>query len=144
MPLSKLQFRPGVVRDITSYSNEGGWYDIDNVRFQKGFPEKIGGWQKKSNQSFLGTCRSLHPWVTLSRDQYLGVGTHLKFYVDEGGAFNDITPIRSTTSAERLRSRQLTDLRRSRSQTRITAQSRTTLSRSLVLWALVVTSLLMF
>ena len=99
MPLSKLQFRPGVVRDITSYSNEGGWYDIDNVRFQKGFPEKIGGWQKKSNQSFLGTCRSLHPWVTLSRDQYLGVGTHLKFYVDEGGAFNDITPIRSTTSA---------------------------------------------
>ena len=99
MPLSKLQFRPGVVRDITSYSNEGGWYDIDNVRFQKGFPEKIGGWQKKSNQSFLGTCRSLHPWVTLSRDQYLGVGTHLKFYVDEGGAFNDITPIRTTTAA---------------------------------------------
>lgn len=99
MPLSKLQFRPGVVRDITSYSNEGGWYDIDNVRFQKGFPEKIGGWQKKSNQSFLGTCRSLHPWVTLSRDQLLGVGTHLKFYVDEGGAFNDITPLRSTTTA---------------------------------------------
>ncbi len=99
MPLSKLQFRPGVVRDITSYSNEGGWYDIDNVRFQKGFPEKIGGWQKKSNQSFLGTCRSLHPWVALDRSQYLGVGTHLKFYVDEGGAFNDITPVRSTTSA---------------------------------------------
>jgi hypothetical protein len=99
MPLSKLQFRPGVVRDITSYSNEGGWFDIDNVRFQKGFPQKIGGWQKKSLQSFLGTCRSLHPWVTLSRDQLLGVGTHLKFYIDEGGAFNDVTPLRSTTSA---------------------------------------------
>ncbi len=99
MPLSKLQFRPGVVRDITDYSNEGGWFDIDNVRFQKGFPEKIGGWQKISNQSFLGSCRSLHPWVTLARDQLLGVGTNLKFYIDEGGAFNDITPLRSTTSA---------------------------------------------
>jgi len=99
MPLSKLQFRPGVVRDITSYSNEGGWYDIDNVRFQKGFPEKIGGWQKKSRSSFLGTCRSLHPWVALDRSQYLGVGTSQKFYIDEGGAFNDITPIRATTAA---------------------------------------------
>lgn len=99
MPLSKLQFRPGIVRDITSYSNEGGWYDIDNVRFQKGFPEKIGGWQKKSRSSFLGTCRSLHPWVALDRSQYLGVGTSLKFYIDEGGAFNDITPIRATTAA---------------------------------------------
>ena len=99
MPLSKLQFRPGIVRDITSYSNEGGWYDIDNVRFQKGFPEKIGGWQKKSRSSFLGTCRSLHPWVALDRSQYLGVGTSQKFYIDEGGAFNDITPIRATTAA---------------------------------------------
>ena len=99
MPLSKLQFKPGVNREITAYSNEGGWFDIDNVRFQKGYPEKIGGWQKRSSNSFLGTCRALHPWVSLSRDQYVGVGTHLKYYIDEGGFYNDVTPLRTTTSA---------------------------------------------
>ena len=99
MPLSKLQFKPGVNREITAYSNEGGWFDIDNVRFQKGYPEKIGGWQKRSSNSFLGTCRALHPWVSLARDQYVGVGTHLKYYIDEGGFFNDVTPLRTTTSA---------------------------------------------
>lgn len=99
MPLSKLQFRPGINREVTSYTNEGGWQDCDFVRFQKGFPEKIGGWQKRSNQSFLGTCRGLHPWVTLDRDQFIGVATNLKFYIDRGGAFNDVTPIRLTTAA---------------------------------------------
>ena len=99
MPLSKLQFKPGVNREITAYSNEGGWFDIDNVRFQKGYPEKIGGRQKRSSNSFLGTCRALHPWVSLSRDQYVGVGTHLKYYIDEGGFYNDVTPLRTTTSA---------------------------------------------
>ena len=99
MPLSKLQFKPGVNREITAYSNEGGWFDIDNVRFQKGYPEKIGGWQKRSTNSFLGTCRALHPWVSLSRDQYVGVGTNLKYYIDEGGFYNDVTPLRLTTSA---------------------------------------------
>ena len=99
MALSKLQFQPGVNREVTSYTNEGGWFDIDNVRFQKGFPEKIGGWQKSSSNSFLGTCRALHPWVSLDRDQYIGVGTNLKYYIDEGGFYNDITPIRLTTSA---------------------------------------------
>ena len=99
MPLSKLQFRPGVNREITAYSNEGGWFDIDNVRFQKGYPEKIGGWQKRSTNSFLGTCRALHPWVSLNRDQYVGVGTNLKYYIDEGGFYNDVTPLRLTTSA---------------------------------------------
>ena len=99
MPLSKLQFKPGVNREITAYSNEGGWFDIDNVRFQKGYPEKIGGWQKRSSNSFLGTCRALHPWVSLARDQYVGVGTNLKYYIDEGGFFNDVTPLRLTTSA---------------------------------------------
>ena len=99
MALSKLQFRPGVNREVTSYTNEGGWFDIDHVRFQKGFPEKIGGWQKSSNNSFLGTCRALHPWVSLDRDRYIGVGTHLKYYIDEGGFYNDITPIRLTTAA---------------------------------------------
>ena len=99
MPLSKLQFNPGVNREITAYSNEGGWFDIDNVRFQKGYPEKIGGWQKRSANSFLGTCRALHPWVSLDRDQYVGVGTNLKYYIDEGGFYNDVTPLRLTTSA---------------------------------------------
>jgi len=99
MPLSKLQFKPGVNREITAYSNEGGWFDIDNVRFQKGYPEKIGGWQKRSSNSFLGTCRALHPWVSLARDQYVGVGTNLKYYIDEGGFYNDVTPLRLTTSA---------------------------------------------
>ena len=99
MPLTKLQFRPGVNREITSYSNEGGWFEADKVRFRQGYPEKIGGWQKKSNNSFLGTCRALHPWVALDRDQFLGVGTHLKYYIDEGGFYNDITPIRETTAA---------------------------------------------
>jgi hypothetical protein len=99
MPLSKLQFKPGVNREITAYSNEGGWFDIDNVRFQKGYPEKIGGWQKRSTNSFLGTCRALHPWVSLDRDQYVGVGTNLKYYIDEGGFYNDVTPLRLTTSA---------------------------------------------
>jgi hypothetical protein len=99
MPLSKLQFKPGVNREVTAYTNEGGWFDIDFVRFQKGFPEKIGGWQKSSSNSFLGSCRALHPWVSLSRDQYLGLGTNLKYYIDEGGFYNDITPVRATTSA---------------------------------------------
>ena len=99
MPLSKLQFKPGVNREVTAYTNEGGWFDIDFVRFQKGFPAKIGGWQKSSSNSFLGSCRALHPWVSLSRDQYLGLGTNLKYYIDEGGFYNDITPVRATTSA---------------------------------------------
>jgi hypothetical protein len=99
MPLTKLQFRPGINREVTSYTNEGGWFDCDFIRFQQGFPEKIGGWQKVSNQSFLGTCRGLHPWVTLDRDQYIGAATNLKFYIDRGGAYNDVTPVRSTTAA---------------------------------------------
>jgi hypothetical protein len=99
MPLSKLQFTPGINREVTSYTNEGGWFDSDYVRFQKGFPEKIGGWQKRSSNSFLGSCRALLPWVSLTLDQYLGVGTNLKYYIDEGGYYNDITPIRTTTAA---------------------------------------------
>ena len=98
MPLSKLQFNPGVNREVTAYTNEGGWFDSDNVRFQKGYPEKIGGWQKRGIDNFLGTCRALHPWVALDRDQYIGVGTHLKYYIDRGGEYNDITPLRLTTA----------------------------------------------
>ena len=99
MPLSKLQFKPGVNREVTAYTNEGGWFDSDQVRFQKGFPEKIGGWQKRGIDNFLGTCRALHPWVALDRDQYMGVGTNLKYYIDRGGEYNDITPLRLTTAA---------------------------------------------
>ena len=99
MPLTKLQFRPGINRETTSYSNEGGWFDMDKVRFRFGFPEKIGGWEPSSSTYFLGTCRALHPWVALQGERYLGVGTHLKYYINEGGGYNDITPIRVTTSA---------------------------------------------
>jgi len=99
MPLTKLTFRPGINREVTSYTNEGGWYDCDKIRFQNGFPEQIGGWQKLSLKTFLGTCRSLHPWVALNRNSYLGVGTSLKYYIEQGGDFYDITPIRETTAA---------------------------------------------
>ena len=99
MPLQKLQFRPGVNRETTSYTNEGGWFDCDKVRFRFGTPEKIGGWSKYSGKSFLGTCRAIKPFVALAGESYLGVGTHLKYYINEGGGYNDITPIRETTSA---------------------------------------------
>ena len=96
MPLTKLQFRPGIVRDQTAYTNEGGWRDGDLVRFRLGFPETIGGWQQYSPNTFDGSCRSLHNWVTLVGDNLLGVGTHKKFYIEEGTVFNDITPLRAT------------------------------------------------
>ena len=99
MPLTKLQFRPGLVQDLTSYSNEGGWRDGDKVRFRLGYPEKIGGWSKYSGFTFRGSCRALHNWIALDGANYLGVGTHLKYYVEEGGVYNDITPIRQTTAA---------------------------------------------
>lgn len=99
MPLTKLQFRPGINRETTSYTNEGGWFDMDKVRFRFGYPEKIGGWIKQSSNAFAGTCRALHPWVALDGTSFLGVGTHLKYYVNEGGGYSDITPIRNTTSA---------------------------------------------
>jgi hypothetical protein len=99
MPLTKLQFRPGINRETTSYTNEGGWFDMDKVRFRFGYPEKIGGWIKQSGTTFLGTCRALHPWIALDGSNYLGVGTHLKYYINEGGGYSDITPLRVTTAA---------------------------------------------
>ena len=99
MPLTKLQFRPGINRDITSYSNEGGWRDGDKIRFRLGFPEKIGGWQKFSESTYLGAARALHNWIALDGSNLLGVGTHLKYYVEEGTSFSDITPVRQTTAA---------------------------------------------
>jgi hypothetical protein len=99
MPLTKLQFRPGINREITSYSNEGGWFDGDKIRFRASFPEKINGWQRLGSPTFLGTCRALHLWRALGLDTYMGVGTHLKYYIEYGQAYNDITPIRETTVA---------------------------------------------
>ena len=99
MPLTKLQFRPGINKEATSYSNEGGWNDCDKVRFKQGFPEKIGGWTKKGSNSFLGTCRALHPWQTLALEKFVGLGTSSKYYIEEGEAYYDITPLRVTTSA---------------------------------------------
>lgn len=98
MPLTKLQFRPGINRETTSYSNEGGWFDMDKTRFRFGFAEKIGGWNKQSQNAYLGSARALHPWVALDGTSFIGVGTHLKYYINEGGGFNDITPIRKTTT----------------------------------------------
>ena len=99
MPLTKLQFRPGVNRETTSYTNEGGWFNSDKVRFRFGLPEKIGGWQKNGENSFLGTARSLHTWVNLVGTKLTGVGTSLKLYINQGGEFYDVTPLRSTTAA---------------------------------------------
>ena len=99
MPLTKLQFQPGINRESTSYSNEGGWYDMDKVRFRMGYPEKIGGWTKLGIKSFLGSCRALHSWRTIALNNYIGLGTNDKYYIEEGQGYYDITPIRETTSA---------------------------------------------
>ena len=98
MPLKKLTFKPGVNKENTRYTNENGWYESDKVRFRQGLPEKIGGWTRISSSTFLGICRSLWNWVTLDNKNYLGVGTNLKFYIENGGAYYDITPIRSTST----------------------------------------------
>ena len=99
MPLRKIQFAPGIDKEGTEYTADSGWFDSDKIRFRKGRPEKIGGWAKLNLTAFLGVCRSLFSWASLEAIKYIGVGTHLKFYVIEGVAPNDITPIRSTTSA---------------------------------------------
>lgn len=99
MALTKLVFKPGINKEITNTSNKGGWVASDKVRFRQGFPEKIGGWQRISVNTFLGTCRTLLEWATLGGTAFLGVGTHLKYYVERGGVYYDITPLRETTAA---------------------------------------------
>ena len=100
MPLKKITLKPGVNRENTRYTNEGGWYDCDKIRFRQGTPEKIGGWSPVTpSATYLGTARSLWPWTTNSAFPYLGVGTNLKYYIMSGSAYNDITPIRATTAA---------------------------------------------
>ena len=98
MPLSKLNFKPGINKEETDYANEGGWVDGDKIRFRKGRVEKIGGWEKFSPSSIVGSARALHSWISLGGSKYLGVGTTNKYYIEEGGTYNDITPIRKTTT----------------------------------------------
>jgi len=95
MPLKKIQLRPGVNRENTRYTNENGWYDSDKIRFRQGTPEKLGGWQRISANTFVGICRSLWAWVTLGAANLLGLGTNLKFYIENGGTYYDITPVRA-------------------------------------------------
>jgi len=98
MPLIKPTFRPGVNRENTRYHNEGGWYESDKVRFRQGSPEKIGGWTQYSASKFLGVCRTLWNWITLTNQNFIAVGTNLKFYVTYGTTYYDITPVRSVAT----------------------------------------------
>ena len=98
MPLQKILFKPGVNKENTRYTNEGGWYEADKVRFRQGNPEVVGGWEPYSAATYQGVCRSLWNWVTLGGNNLIGVGTNLKFYINQGGAYNDITPIRESST----------------------------------------------
>ena len=99
MPLTSLNFRPGINKEETDSSNEKGWVDGNLIRFRKGRPEKLGGWQKQSASTFFGLARALHSWISLGAERYLGIGTTVKYYIESGGTYNDVTPIRVTTSA---------------------------------------------
>jgi hypothetical protein len=92
VPFIKLQFKPGVNRDQTDYSNEGGWYECDKIRFRSGYPEKLGGWVKSTPTAFDGVCRQMWNWITTFNDNLLALGTNDKVYIENGGYFNDITP----------------------------------------------------
>ncbi len=98
MPLTKLNFKPGINKEETDYSNEGGWVDGDKIRFRKGRVEKIGGWEKFSPSSIIGSARALHSWISLGGSKYVGIGTTNKYYIEEGGTYNDVTPIRKNTT----------------------------------------------
>ena len=102
MPLQKFLFKPGINKEGTAYSNEGGWFDSNLVRFRKGLPEKIGGWSKASSDSFKSTGRALHAWVNLEGSKFIGLGTTWKYYVFDGGTYYDVTPLRSTTEANEI------------------------------------------
>jgi hypothetical protein len=96
MPFLKLKFRPGINRDTTNYANEGGWFECDKIRFFSGYPQKIGGWVETTSERFIGTCRQLWNWITSYTDNLLAVGTNQKVYIEVGGLFYDITPLRAT------------------------------------------------
>jgi len=99
MSFLKLNFKPGINRDTTNYSGEGGWWDCDKVRFFSGFPQKLGGWQKTTSETFVGVCRQVWNWITSFSDNFLAVGTDIKLYIEAGGNFYDITPLRTTLSS---------------------------------------------
>ena len=99
MPFIKLQFRPGVNRDQTNYTGEGGWWDIDKVRFFSGYPQKLGGWVKYTVNTLIGTCRQMTNWITTFSDNFMALGTNEKVYIEAGGNLNDITPLQETTAA---------------------------------------------
>lgn len=96
MPLKKILLRPGVNRENTRYTNENGWFVSEKVRFRQGTPEKLGGWSRVSDATYLGTCRSLWNWISNDGFNYMGTGTNLKYYIELGGIYYDITPIRTT------------------------------------------------
>jgi hypothetical protein len=96
MAFIKLQFKPGVNRDQTDYSNEGGWYECDKIRFRSGYPEKLGGWVKATPNTFVGVCRQMWNWITTFSDNLLAIGTNEKAYIEVGGFYYDITPLRSS------------------------------------------------
>ena len=98
MPLTKLNFKPGINKEETDYSNEGGWVDGDKIRFRKGRVEKIGGWEKFSSDTLVGSARALHSWISLGGRKYLGIGTTNKYYIEEGGTYNDVTPVRKSST----------------------------------------------
>ena len=98
MPLTVFNFKPGINKEETNYSNENGWVDGNFVRFRKGRPEKIGGWEKLTASTYEGSARALHSWISLGGSRYLGIGTTNKYYIEEGQAYNDVTPIRATTT----------------------------------------------
>jgi len=98
LAIQAIKLKPGINREGTRYTTEGGYYDGDKIRFRQGTPEKIGGWAQISTSNFEGVCRSLHNWVTLGGQNLIGVGTHLKFYVENIGSYFDITPLRATNS----------------------------------------------
>ena len=87
MPLAKYVFKPGINKEGTNYSNEGGWFDADKVRFRKGRPERIVGWQKQSTDSFIGTGRKIYTYKSSDGSNYITLGTHQKLYVLEGNAY---------------------------------------------------------
>ena len=98
MPFLKLNFRPGVNRDQTSYSGEGGWYECDKIRFFSGYPQKLGGWAKITPYFFFGVCRQLLNWITTYGDNFLALGTDDHVYIETGGVYYNITPLRATTT----------------------------------------------
>ena len=98
MALSKVEFQPGINKEETDYASSGGWVDGNLIRFRKGRAEKMGGWYKRGGQTFLGTARALHSWISLAATRYLGVGTTVKYYIEDGDVYYDITPIRKTST----------------------------------------------